>query len=82
MPKDSIRISFVIKTGKRKRLNRIAESIGKNLSAVINEALDQYIEIHEWQLAHIEKRVKAARRREFAAEEEVKSFFDKYGETS
>jgi len=82
MPKDSTRISFVTETGKRKRLNHIAEAFGKNLSAVINEALDQYIELHEWQLAHIEKGVKAARRGEFATEEEVKAFFNKYGETS
>jgi len=81
MPKDSARISFVTKTGKRKRLNRIAEVFGKNLSAVINEALDQYIELHEWQLAHIEKGVKAARRSEFATKEEAKAFFDKYGKT-
>jgi predicted transcriptional regulator len=82
MPKDSTRISFVTETGKRKRLNHIAEAFGKNLSAVINEALDQYIELHEWQLAHIEKGVKAARRGEFATKEEVKAFFNKYGETS
>jgi predicted transcriptional regulator len=82
MSKDSTRISFVTQTGKRKRLGHIAEAFGKNLSAVINEALDQYIELHEWQLAHIKKGVKAARRGEFATEEEVKAFFDKYGETS
>ena len=82
MSKDSTRISFVTQTGKRKRLNHIAEAFGKNLSSVINEALDQYIELHEWQLAHIEKGVKAAHRGEFATEEEVKAFFDKYGQTS
>jgi predicted transcriptional regulator len=82
MPKDSTRISFVTQTGKRKRLNRIAESLGKNLSAVIYEALDQYIGLHEWQLAHIKKGLKAARRGEFTAEEEVKAFFDKYSQTS
>jgi predicted transcriptional regulator len=81
MPKDSTRISFVTQTEKRKRLNHIADACGKNLSAVINEALDQYIELHEWQMAYIEKGVKAARCSEFATEEEVKAFFDKYGQT-
>lgn len=81
MPKDSTRISFVTQTGKRKRLDGIAGAFGKNLSAVINEALDQYIELHEWQLAHIKKGMEAARRGDFAKETEVKAFFDKHGQT-
>ncbi|OGE22599.1 MAG: hypothetical protein A2V51_02490 [Candidatus Dadabacteria bacterium RBG_19FT_COMBO_40_33] len=82
MPKGSTRISFITLAGKRKRLGYIAEAFGKNLSAVINEALDQYIELHEWQLTHIRKGVKAARRGDFATEAEVKAFFDKYGRPS
>ncbi len=82
MPKDSTRISFVTQTGKRKRLDGIAGAFGKNLSAVINEALDQYIELHEWQLAHIQKGMEAGRRGDFARGAEVKAFFDKYGQSS
>ena len=79
MPKGSSRISFVTPEVKRKRLDHIAEAFGKKLSAVINEALDQYIELHQWQISHIRKGVKAARRGDFATEAEVKAFFDKYG---
>ena len=82
MPKHSTRISFITQTGKRKRLDGIAGAFGKNLSAVINEALDQYIELHEWQLAHIQEGVEAARRGDFAEEAEVKAFFDKHGRSS
>lgn len=82
MSKASTRISFVTQTDKRERLDHIAEAFGKKLSAVINEALDQYIDLHEWQLAHIQKGVKAARRRDFATDTEVKAFFDKYGRPS
>ena len=82
MPKGSTRISFVTPSGKRKRLGHIAEAFGKNLSAVINEALDQYIDLHEWQMSHILKGVKAARRGEFVTEAEVKAFFDKYSQPS
>lgn len=82
MSKDSARISFVTPLGKRERLNDIAEAFGKNLSTVINEALDQYIELHEWQVAHIQKGIEAARQGDFATEDEVKSFFDKYGRTT
>jgi len=82
MPKGSTRISFVTPAGKRKRLDHIAKAFGKNLSAVINEALDQYIDLHEWQMSHIRKGVNAARRGDFATEAEVKVFFDRYGSPS
>ena len=82
MSKTSTRISFVTAADKREQLDHIAEAFGKNLSAVINEALDQYIELHEWQLTHIRKGVKAARSGDFATEAEVKAFFDKYGRPS
>ena len=82
MPKESTRVSFITPADKRKRLDDIAGAFGKNLSAVINEALDQYIDLHEWQLAHIKKGVKAARRGDFATDAEVKAFFDKYGKPS
>ena len=79
MPKTSARISFVTAKGKRKRLDQIAEAFGTNLSGVINEAIDQYIDLHEWQLAHIQKGVEAARKGDFASEKEVKDFFEKHG---
>lgn len=79
MAEPSARISFVTAKGKRKRLDEIAEIFGTNLSGVINEALDQYIDLHEWQLDHIQKGVEAARKGDFASDEEVKEFFEKNG---
>ncbi len=76
---DTSRISFVTEAGKRAQLDAIAGAFGKNLSAVINEAIDQYIDLHEWQLRHIQKGVEEARRGDFASDEEVDTFFDRYG---
>ena len=67
MSKASTRISFVTPVDKRERLDHIAEVFGKKLSVVINEALGQYIDLHEWQLTHIQKGVETARRGDFAA---------------
>ncbi len=78
MPKPSSRISFVAPKGKREKLDSIAEAFGTNLSTVINDALDNYIELHEWQLAHIQKGVNAARKGEFASDADVKRFFDEH----
>ncbi len=82
MAKASARISFVTGRGKRKKLDRIAGAFGTNLSSVINDALDQYIELQEWQLAHIEKGVESAKRGDFASDKETGKFFKKYGRTS
>ena len=39
------------------------------------------IDMNEWQLAHIQKGVEAARKGDFASDEEVKEFFEKYGDS-
>ncbi|MFQ5444973.1 MAG: CopG family ribbon-helix-helix protein [Nitrospinales bacterium] len=82
MSKPSARISLITPADKRKRLDQIAEAFGTNLSSVLNEAIDQYIELHEWQLAHIKKGVEAARKGNFASEKDVKDFFKRQGKSS
>ena len=77
---DSSRISFVTGASKRAQLDAIAGAFGKNLSAVINEALDHYIDLHEWQLKHIQEGVEQARRSDFASDDEVEAFFERHGE--
>ncbi len=81
MANASVRISFVTAKEKLKKLDQIAEAFGTNLSSVINDALDQYIDLHQWQLAHIEKGVNAAKKGDFASDKEVGTFFKKYGRT-
>ena len=39
------------------------------------------IDMHEWQLAHIQKGVEAARKGDFASDEEVKEFIENYGDS-
>ncbi len=82
MANPSARISFVTAPGKRKKLDQIAAAFGTNLSSVINDALDHYIDLHEWQLAHIQKGVTAARRKDFADDQEAAAFFNKYGSSA
>ena len=77
---DTSRISFVTEAGKRARLDAIAGAFGKNLSTVLNEAVDQYIDLHEWQLRHIQEGMGEARRGDFASDEEVDAFFNRYGQ--
>ncbi len=79
---DTSRVSFVTEANKRARLDQIAAVFNTNLSAVINEALDQYIDLHEWQLKHIQEGMEEAKRGDFATDEEVNAFFSKYGQPS
>jgi predicted transcriptional regulator len=37
------------------KLDEIAASEDRNRNWVINEAINQYLELHEWQLEHIKK---------------------------
>jgi predicted transcriptional regulator len=76
------RVSFVTEANKRARLDQIAAVFGTNLSAVINEALDQYIDLHEWQLKHIQEGVEEAKRGDFATDEEIDTFFSEHGQPS
>ncbi len=78
MAESSARISFETSKCKRKRLDQIADVLGIYLSALINEALDQYLELYEWQLDHIQKGVEAARKGDFASEKEWTDFFEKH----
>lgn len=78
----SSRISFVTAASKRAQLEQIASVFGKNLSALINEALDQYIDLHAWQIRHIQQGIEEAKRGEFATDEEVDAFFNRYGQSS
>jgi predicted transcriptional regulator len=77
---DSSRISFVTASSKRTRLDEIAHLFGKNRSDVINEALDHYIALHEWQLRHIHEGLEEAKQGDFAPDAEVDAFFERYGQ--
>lgn len=79
MTEPSVHILFETSQEKRKVLGKIVDSLGTNLSSVLNDAVDNYIELYEWQLAHIARGVEQAKERDFASNKEVKNVFEKYG---
>ena len=48
-------ISFRIAAAKRAALDELADALERDRSAIINEALDAYLELHHWQVEHIER---------------------------
>jgi predicted transcriptional regulator len=48
-------ISFRIEAGKRVALDELASTLERDRNALINEALDAYLEVHRWQVEHIKR---------------------------
>jgi predicted transcriptional regulator len=71
-------ISVRIGSGKKAALDAIAVQRGHDLSFVIDEALDAYLELHAWQLKHIEEGMRQADAGEFATEDEVRAAFARW----
>ena len=71
-------ISFKTKDSTKEKLDFLASQQNRDRSFIINQALDYYISLYEWQMAHIQKGVKQAENNEFADAREVQAAFDKW----
>lgn len=71
-------ISFRTEDITKQKLDMLAAQQNRDRSYIINQALDYYLSLNEWQLAHIEEGVKQAHNNDFADDAEVKAAFDKW----
>ena len=71
-------ISFRIDREKKIALDGIADEIDRDRSYVINEAVDAYLEVRQWQLEHIREGLRQAQAGEFATEEEVRQAYARW----
>ena len=71
-------ISIRIASDKKAALDAIAAETGRDLGVVIEEALATYLELHAWQVAHIEEGLRQADAGEFASEAEVAEAFARW----
>ena len=71
-------ISFRIDRDKKTALDSIAVEIDRDRSYVINEAVDAYLEVRQWQLEHIREGLRQAQAGEFATEDEVREAFARW----
>ena len=76
--KEKDAISFRIDASKKKSLDVLATLMDRDRSFIINEAIAQYIELHEWQISHIQEGLEQANRSEFAGEKEVQALIKRY----
>jgi len=73
MPKDAITVR--LEADKRDQLDKLATVFDRDRSYVINAAIDAYLDVHRWQLDHIEEGLRQAEAGEFASPEEVTAAF-------
>lgn len=71
-------ISVRIASEKKAALQAIAERTDRDLSLVIEDAVDAYLELQAWQVEHIEEGLRQAEAGEFASEAEVREAFARW----
>ena len=60
MASNTGRMSITVSPEKQAKLDAIATMADRSRSYVVNEAIDYYIELHEWQTRRIEERLERA----------------------
>ncbi|MBS0271777.1 MAG: ribbon-helix-helix protein, CopG family [Proteobacteria bacterium] len=76
MKKDTI--TFRLDQDKKKILDAIAATMERDRAYVLNEAVEEFIELHQWQFAHIQKGIEEADKEKFATEDEIRTAFKKW----
>ncbi len=71
-------LSFRTDEETKSRLDALAGSQRRDRSFLINEAIEQYLELNDWQETQIRAGIEEADRGEFATEEEVEAVFAKW----
>jgi RHH-type transcriptional regulator, rel operon repressor / antitoxin RelB len=71
-------ISVRIPSEKKAALDAIAAQTDRDVSLVIEEAVNAYLDLHAWQRAHIGEGVRQADAGEFASEAEVRAAFARW----
>jgi predicted transcriptional regulator len=60
------------------RLERLADSTQRSKSFLAAEAIRQYVDTNEWQIAEIQQALAEADAGDFASDDEVAAVFDKW----
>ncbi|WP_207540942.1 CopG family ribbon-helix-helix protein [Sabulicella rubraurantiaca] len=63
---------------KRAALDALAQVTDRDRSYLINEAVDAYLAVHRWQIAHIEEGLRQAEAGEFATDEDINAAYARW----
>jgi RHH-type transcriptional regulator, rel operon repressor / antitoxin RelB len=71
----SVRVDSTVK----KRLEKLAKSTGRSRSFLAAEAIGEYVDVNEWQIAGIKQAIASLDRGEGVAHEQVKDWVASWG---
>lgn len=71
-------ITVRVDAGKRAALDTLARATDRDRSYLVNEAIDAYLAVHRWQVAHIEQGLSQADAGEFATDGEVAAAYARW----
>jgi RHH-type transcriptional regulator, rel operon repressor / antitoxin RelB len=74
----SVRVDQKVK----KRLEKLAESTGRSRSYLAAEAINEYLDVNEWQVAGIKRAIASLDRGEGIAHQHVKDWVSSWGSES
>jgi RHH-type transcriptional regulator, rel operon repressor / antitoxin RelB len=63
----------------KKRLEKLAESTGRNRSSLAAEAITEYLDVKEWQVAGIKRAIASLDRGEGIPHQQVKHWVESWG---
>lgn len=66
----------------KKRLEKLAKSTGRSRSFLAAEAINEYLDVNEWQVSGIRQAMASFDRGEEIAHEEVKGWIKSWGKTT
>jgi predicted transcriptional regulator len=68
-----------VATKVKNRLERLAKSTGRSRSFLAAEAISEYLDVQEWQVAGIRRAIASLDRGEGVAQEQVKAWVESWG---
>ena len=75
----STTFSVRVETGVKKRLERLAKSTGRSRSFLAAEAINEYLEVNEWQVSGIKRAMASLDGGEGIAHDVVKDWIESWG---
>ena len=63
---------------KVKQLDKLASQMDRSRNYLVNQAIDQLLEIHAWQIERTKEGIKAAHEGRFASDADMEQIFNKY----
>ncbi len=73
-----VSITFKTEQQKRETLDQIALDMDRDLSYILNEAINNYLELYHGQQRQIEKGIEAAKAGNFATDNEIQAAIAKW----